>query len=106
MKVLLDECVPVDFRHSFPEHEVHSVEWAGYKGMKNGALLRAAEDDGYAVFLTADQGVPYQQSTLERKISIIVACAATNRIEDLLPLVPSIRAAMDRVAPGQVVFVR
>jgi hypothetical protein len=28
MKILLDECLPVDFRHSFPGHEAHSVEWA------------------------------------------------------------------------------
>ena len=39
MKILLDECLPVDFRHSFPNHETHSAEWAGLKGKKNGELL-------------------------------------------------------------------
>jgi hypothetical protein len=43
MKILLDECLPLDFRHSFPEHEAHSAEWAGLKGKKNGELLREAE---------------------------------------------------------------
>jgi hypothetical protein len=43
MKILLDECLPVDFRHSFPTHDVHTVQWAGLKGKKNGDLLRAAE---------------------------------------------------------------
>jgi predicted nuclease of predicted toxin-antitoxin system len=62
MKILLDECLPIAFRHSFPDHEVHSAEWAGFKGMKNGALLRAAEDGGYDVLLTNDQGIPHQQS--------------------------------------------
>jgi predicted nuclease of predicted toxin-antitoxin system len=40
MKILLDECLPLDFRHSFPGHEVHTAEWAGFKGKKNGDLLR------------------------------------------------------------------
>ncbi len=31
MKILLDECLPVDFRHLLPGHEVHSAEWAGFK---------------------------------------------------------------------------
>ncbi len=43
MKILLDECLPVDFRHSFPKHDAHSAEWAGLKGKKNGELLLAAE---------------------------------------------------------------
>ena len=43
MKVLLDECLPVDFRHAFPTYQVHTVERAGFKGRNNGELLRAAE---------------------------------------------------------------
>ena len=35
VKILLDECFPLDFRHSFPEHDVHTVQWAGFKGKKN-----------------------------------------------------------------------
>jgi len=55
LKILLDECLPVDFRHSFPGHEAHSAEWAGLKGKKNGKLLQAAEGAGYQVLLTVDQ---------------------------------------------------
>jgi len=61
VKILLDECLPFDFRHRFPEHETHtSAEWAGFKGRKNGDLLRSAEAAGYDVLLTVDQGIPYQ----------------------------------------------
>jgi len=42
MRILLDECLPLDFRHSFPGHETHTVQGAGLKGKKNGELLRAA----------------------------------------------------------------
>ena len=62
MKILLDECLPVDFRHHLAGHEVHTAEWAGFKSLKNGRLLREAEEAGYEVFLTTDQGIPYQQN--------------------------------------------
>lgn len=61
MKLLLDECLPLDFRHSFPSHEAHTAQWAGLKGAKNGELLRAAESAGYDVLLTVDQGIPFQK---------------------------------------------
>ena len=72
MKILLDECLPVDFRHNFPNHEAHTAQSAGLKGKKNGDLLRAAEITGYDVLLTVDQGIPHQQSFAGRTISIIL----------------------------------
>jgi len=39
VKILLDECLPIDFRHHFENHECHSAEWAGIKGFKNGELV-------------------------------------------------------------------
>jgi hypothetical protein len=56
MKILLDECLPLDFRYSFPG--AYTAQWAGLKGTKNGELLRAAEAAGYDVLLTVDQGIP------------------------------------------------
>jgi len=44
VKILLDECLPVDFRHSFAKHDAHTVEWAGFKSKKNGELLLAARE--------------------------------------------------------------
>ncbi len=101
MKILLDECLPFGFRHSFPQHEVHTVQWAGLKGKKNGDLLEAAEVAGYEVFITVDQGVPYQQNLGSRKLEIIIVRARTNQIEDLLPLVDHISKALKTIQPGQ-----
>jgi predicted nuclease of predicted toxin-antitoxin system len=65
MKLLLDECLPVDFRHSFPNHETHTVEWSGLKGQKNGALRASAVAVGYDVFLTVDRGLPQQRHPID-----------------------------------------
>ena len=101
MKILLDECLPIDFRHSFPSHEAHTAEWAGLKGRKNGDLLRSAEAAGYDVLLTVDQGIPHQRPPGNRRISIILIRARTNQLEDLLPLVDAILSALETPEPGR-----
>ena len=72
MKILMDECLPLDFRHSFSSYQIYNVQYAGFKGMKNGELLRAAENTHYDVLLTVDQGIPHEQPTSDRRISIVL----------------------------------
>jgi predicted nuclease of predicted toxin-antitoxin system len=103
MKILLDECLPLDFRHSFPNHEAHTAQWAGLKGKTNGELLRAAELAGYDVLLTLDHGIPHQQHIAGLKVAIVTIRSATSQIEDLLPLVDAILAALPSIRPGQIV---
>jgi hypothetical protein len=104
VKILLDECLPVDFRHHLSGHPVHSAEWAGLKGLKNGDLLREAENAGYDVLLTTGQGIPHQQNLAPRRISIILIQSPTNQIEDLVPLVGAILSKLAEIQPGQVAF--
>ena len=101
MKILLDECLPVDFRHHFQDHETHTADWAGLKGEKNGELLREAELAGYEVLVTVDQGITHQQNLVSRKISVIAIHGKTNQIEDLLPFVKAIQTALRTISPGQ-----
>jgi hypothetical protein len=105
MKILLDECLPLDFRHSFPTHVVHTAEWAGLEGTANGELLRAAELAGYDVLLTVVQGIPHQQNPLGRRLAIVVVRSRKNQMEDLLPTVTAIIAALEAVQPGEIVTV-
>jgi len=105
MKILLDECLPLDFRHSFPGYDAHTAQWAGFKSKKNGELLLAAERAGYDVLLTVDQGIPHQRGSANRKLSIILLRAPTNQIEDLLPFVDAILNALTTIAPGQIVAI-
>lgn len=73
--------------------------------MKNGDLLRAAEEAGYDALLTVDQGFPYQQQTGDRGIAIVILRAATNQIEDLLPLTRAISDVVRQIKPGEVVTI-
>ena len=106
MKILLDECLPLDFRHSFASHDAHTAQWVGLKGKKNGELLQAAEVAGYNVLLTVDQGIPRQHDSAGRKLSIILVRSRTNQIEELLPLVDAIEQALGTIQPGQTVEIQ
>jgi hypothetical protein len=70
MKILLDECVPRPLRKLLPDHEVVTVQEAGWAGIENGNLLRRAEGQ-FDVFITADKNLRYQQKLASRKIAII-----------------------------------
>jgi hypothetical protein len=71
MKILLDECVPVQVRRALHGHEVVSVGELQWKGRQNGDLLSAAETAGFEVLLLADKNLRYQQNLAQRKIAIV-----------------------------------
>ena len=51
MKVLLDENLDRRLRNHLGSHEVFTVSYKGWDGLKNGALLSAAEDQGFEVLV-------------------------------------------------------
>lgn len=85
--------------------DVHSARFAGLSGLKNGALLSAAEEAGYAVLITADQGFPYQQGLTGRSIALVILAGRTNRFVDQVNLVPAALSAPEAISPGAVVRV-
>lgn len=105
MRVLLDEQLPRQLAPVLTGHEVRTVQQESWAGLKNGALLAAAETAGFTVLLTGDQNLEFQQNLRMRKLGIVVLCASSNAIEDLLPLVAGVLKAIESVQPGQVVRV-
>ncbi|MFZ0523977.1 MAG: DUF5615 family PIN-like protein [Candidatus Acidiferrales bacterium] len=105
MKLLIDECLPRKIKNSLTAHECRTVPEAGLAGKRNGELLSLAEELGYEIFLTMDKGVEYEQNLQHRKLAIIILRARSNRLVDLLPLLPNCLAQMEKIKPGQVVSV-
>ncbi|MGC4002002.1 MAG: hypothetical protein QM811_02175 [Pirellulales bacterium] len=105
MLILLDECVPEPLRGYISGHEVRTIRAAGWSGKKNGELLNLMTAAGVHVFLTVDQNLGYQQNLTNLSIAIIVMKAITNRLNDLLPLVPAVENALDTIQEGQLVVI-
>jgi hypothetical protein len=47
----------------------------------------------------------YQQNMMGRKVAVVVLCAKSNRMKDLLPLMPAFAQALLSISPGQIVEV-
>ena len=88
MRVLLDEQLPRQLSVYLVGHEVRTVQQQHWAGTKNGELLRLAVAARFESFLTADHNLEYQQNLQEVSLGIVVLVAASNALEDLLPLVP------------------
>jgi len=63
MKILLDECVPWPMHKLIAGHECTTVQKCGWKGVKNGELLKLAESK-FDLFITSDQNIRHQQNRL------------------------------------------
>lgn len=105
MRLLLDECVDERLRRLFPGYDCQTARFAGLTGLSNGQLLDAAEAAGFEVLITVDQGIPDQQNMSGRRISIVILCAATNRLRDLEAVVPAALSALKTIQPGEIVRV-
>jgi len=74
MKVLLDEDLPHKLRPRLPG-EVFTVAYLGWGGLKNGELLKAAEEAGIDVLVTGDQSMPQEQNIGACAIAIVALSA-------------------------------
>jgi hypothetical protein len=104
-KLPLDECVPRKFRNYLPGHDCVTVPEVGFAGKKNGELLSLAEQAGFHVFITLDQGIEYEQNLGRRSLAVILIRAKSSRLEDLVPHAAEILAALESIGVGQLVHV-
>lgn len=95
MRILLDACLPKGLCNSLPEHEVATAPQMGWADLDNGDLLDALAGR-FDVLVTVDKGIPNQQRHRGRPFGLVVLRANTNRLPDLLPLLPT----LSEIKPG------
>ena len=101
MKLLLDECVVHDLKRDLAAHEVATVVEAGFGGLENGELLRAASGN-FDVLITVDKNLPFQQNQNTLQIAVLVLISSGTTYPELNPLVPDMLTALDTIQPGEV----
>jgi len=72
MRVLFDQGTPAPLRHLLLGHEVETAYERGWSSLQNGDLIVAAEAAEFAVFVTTDRNLKYQQNLAARRMSIVV----------------------------------
>ena len=102
MRVLLDENVDQLLKSRFDRGvEVLTVDECGWKGMKNGDLLRVAAVD-FDVFVTMDKNLEYQQNLGAFDLGFVVIRAKSNSYLDVNPLMPKVNEAVKTIKSGSV----
>jgi hypothetical protein len=99
VRVLLDENLPHDLISELSGHDVVTVQGLGWAGVKNGELLRRAAGQVDA-FLTME--LEYEHDLSIRSFGVVVIRARSNRVQDLQPLMGTVREAVARIRPGKV----
>ena len=103
MKVLLDEDVPIRLRHHFPSPgDVETVEYRGWKGLKNGELLRVAQEY-FDVIVTLDDNLPDQQPLQQFDLAVVILRPQNKTLEELAALVPELDRVFLEIRPGNAV---
>ena len=98
MRVLLDQCTPAPIRAYLSKHQVSTAYEQGWGTLLNGRLIKAAEDAGFDVLLTADSHMMNQQNLSQLKLAVVVL--STNHWKSILAAIKSIVAAVDTAKPG------
>lgn len=102
MRVLLDGCVPEPLARSIIGHVAQSIHRLHWSDLDDRPLLNAVEGLCDA-FVTVDKRLPTQQRIIGRSYGVIVLRAHSNRLNDLLPLVPELLTVLARLRPGEAV---
>lgn len=100
LKVFFDEDVPRKLARSLPHHEIYTVAGMQWGGIKNGALLRLIEREGFHAFLTGDKNMENQQRLEGRPFAVLILSAINWPV--IRRHVHEISAALDEARPGTV----
>ncbi len=98
MRVLSDQGTSDPLRESLTQHDVSTAYERGWSKLRNGELLDAAEREGYAVLVTTDSNLKYQQNLTARRVGIVVVLSTSwPRIQRVIS---SVVAAINAGRPG------
>jgi PIN like domain len=101
MRILLDECAPRPLKREFADYQIRTVVEMGWSGKKNGELLRLMSQEGFTVLLTTDQNLRYQQNLQQAGVAVVVLVASSNRLSDLVPLIPDVCNVLNTITLGK-----
>ena len=98
MKILFDNGTPKPIARSLIGHEVTFARQAGWHELGNGELIQQAEDAGYAILLSTDKNIRYQQNLVGRKIALVIL--SNSQWPDVRLHLDRIAAAVEGCTPG------
>ena len=99
MRILIDECLPRELGNELVGHDVKTVPQVGWAGVNNGQLMGRVSGN-FDRFVTIDKRIERDQA-VPKDVALITVRARSNRIQDLLPLVPELLRAVNETPRGK-----
>lgn len=100
---MLDEFLPRKLKREFTGHKVFTIDESGFKGLRNGELIKSASENGFEVLISVDRNIEHQQNKANLLLAVLVLTANTNRIESLLPLMAKALEVLESIKTGEIV---
>ena len=105
MKILIDENLPVNLRAELLDYEVFTVRFMNWNGVKNGALLKLAIENGFEVFLTSDKNLQFEQNYTKIEIAIVVLNVTLLKWSFIEALLPKLKLILPKVEKGNLYII-
>jgi hypothetical protein len=96
--ILLDNNAPRGPARALTGHTITEARERGWAMLKNGDLLRVAEEAGFDVMVTSDKSIKHQQNLEGRKIALVVL--TQGRWGLVRRMLAEIAAAVNATVPG------
>jgi predicted nuclease of predicted toxin-antitoxin system len=100
VRILLDACIPERFARFVTGHDVTTVRaFFGTTDLDDGPVLDRLTAH-FDAFVTVDKNLRFQQNLRGRPFRIVLLRAHSNALENLVPLLPGLLAALAEMQPG------
>jgi hypothetical protein len=103
MRLLLDEQLPHSLRQEIPGHQVVTIAFLGWSGVKNGELLQKAAAANIDALVTNDHGIKFEQKLNILPLSVIYLNSERNTVESLRLRIPALLQALSALRPCEFV---
>ena len=100
MKILFDACCPRPLRKYLTAHEVITAQQKGWGELRNGELLKQAQDE-FEVMISTDSNIKYQQQLPSYDIALIVLRSVTGQVDELATLMSDCEKALQLIQRGE-----
>lgn len=107
MKILFDECFPRTLKRLI--NRKHETVWAqdtDFQGAEDKYLLKKASADGFEVFITVDQNIPYQQNLKDFRIAVVNILTLSNAAPRLKSIVANLNEILETIKVGDLIVLK
>ncbi|MBX3385545.1 MAG: DUF5615 family PIN-like protein [Phycisphaeraceae bacterium] len=105
MKLLLDENLPTDLRHFLAGHEVFTVAYMQWKGVRNGELFKRAAEAGFDAVITLDAGIEHDYAHEQPSVAVVIVRGRGCTLDSLRHAIPALLDHLQSLRPRTVTVI-